>query len=466
MNLPSKTMARRTFNRGLAAASALAFTPPSLGKTIAHVLQAGQGIVDITPPIGIELAGFHKTPGNERLIEGIRKPCAVRALVLSMGPEESAIVSVDIVGVSHDFSHKVSERVEAETGIPAGRVRICATHSHSTPTLRFCLQWGAIPEEYGNTVADSIVEAVSKAKADLSPAQLFIGKATAEGANFNRTTKDYQTEDHFDKESSDSTRWLDRDLHVLRFDRFEEKDPLLWYHFSAHPVCYTDTLAGPDWPALVTETIEAKLGITPSFLQGHAGDVNPGDGDPWLGVPEKVADRVVEAIIEANDNAVEVGVHDIPVFVEKVQIPLDPERLQQDLSAYREHPDQCSSGEWVDSGFAKAWFERASAWDPNRQNLEIQVSVMRLGEVALLFHPSELFSYYGLWIRERSPFKHTLLVGYTDGLIGYLTDPSSYEKHEYAAVVVPKILELPPYDEEATRSFSKDCLHLLEKIHS
>ena len=49
--------------------------------------------------------------------------------------------------------------------------------------------------------------------------------------------------------------------------------------------------------------------------------------------------------------------------------------------------------------------------------------VLRLGELALLFHSSELYSYYGLRIRRDSPFKKTLVVGYTDDIIGYLVDP-------------------------------------------
>ena len=77
----------------------------------------------------------------------------------------------------------------------------------------------------------------------------------------------------------------------------------------------------------------------------------------------------------------------------------------------------------------------------------------QLGEVGLLFHPAELYSYYGLEIRRDSPFENTLVFGYTDDFIGYLTDPNAYETSEYAAIVVPKITDLPPFTSEGCASF-------------
>ena len=83
----------------------------------------------------------------------------------------------------------------------------------------------------------------------------------------------------------------------------------------------------------------------------------------------------------------------------------------------------------------------------------LPISVTQLGEVGLLFHPAELYSYYGLEIRRDSPFENTLVFGYTDDFIGYLTDPNAYETSEYAAIVVPKITDLPPFTSEGCASF-------------
>ena len=47
---------------------------------ISRMFEAGEGVADITPPLGVELAGFHKPVGQERVVTGIRQPTAARAL--------------------------------------------------------------------------------------------------------------------------------------------------------------------------------------------------------------------------------------------------------------------------------------------------------------------------------------------------------------------------------------------------
>src|SRR2546428_11218783 len=112
------------------------------------MLEAGEGIVDITPPLGIELAGFHKPPGKERKITGIRQRTSARALLLRVNQTQAAIVVLDVLGFSREFAKSVQRRVARQIGIPAAHVRVCATHSHSAPSLMFLRQWGAVSKEY------------------------------------------------------------------------------------------------------------------------------------------------------------------------------------------------------------------------------------------------------------------------------------------------------------------------------
>jgi len=64
-----------------------------------RTLLAGEGVVDTTPPLGIELGGFHRAPGNERRIQGSRQPTAARALLPQLGGVQTAILSIDIATV-------------------------------------------------------------------------------------------------------------------------------------------------------------------------------------------------------------------------------------------------------------------------------------------------------------------------------------------------------------------------------
>ena len=292
---------RRSFLATAAAGAAAMAWPVRRGLASGSkpTLQAGEGNADITPPLGLEMAGFHRPAGQERRITGIRQSTAARALVLRYGDTLAAIVSLDLCCVALDMTVRVQKLISQQMGIPAANVRLCATHTHSTPTLRYLRQWGALSPEYVASVEKSIVRAVEMAKADLAPTSLYVGKSRAPGASNNRTTKTWKTDEQFVADSTDADRWLDTMVHVLHFERGEGKSNLLWYHFSAHPVCYSDEQAGPDWPGLVTELVRSKHKLAPSLLQGHCGDVNAGDAEHWIGTAENTAGPVAAAISRA-----------------------------------------------------------------------------------------------------------------------------------------------------------------------
>ena len=426
------------------------------------IFRVGEGVVDTTPPVGVELAGFHRKPGEERIATGTRQPTAARALVLDMGKTQAAIVSLDICAVSQAMARRVQTRIEKELGIPFENVQICATHTHSMPTFRYFRQWGAIPNKYMAMVEDRIVEAVEIAQIDLARADLSVGKSNVEGANFNRTIDTWKTDREFGEDSTDDERWLDTTLHTLFFKRPGRKRNILWYHFSCHPVCYSDDQAGPDWPGLVEDLVIKNQKLSPSFLQGHSGDVNPGMGDPWIGDPMETASRVYDAIVQALANQEKVKIDGLKISGAQVKVPLDMECFNDQLERYREDPSKCNEGEWVDAGFAEDWYRATSKRNLDQRSFPTSISAIRIGDLGLLFHTAELYSFYGLSIRHRSPFKNTLVVGYTDGFIGYLPDPKAFADGEYAATTVPMILDLPPYAPQVARVLTDAAVELLE----
>lgn len=429
-------------------------------------LLAGEGIADITPPLGIEMGGFHKPPGQERRIKAIRQSCEARALVLAFGQTRAAICSIDTLGLDEAMASRIRAAAEKKTGIPAANIRIAATHAHSMPTFQSLRQWGAMPTAFMGEVERRTVEAIAAAQADLAPAEMLLGECRVVGGNHNRTVKPgvALTDADFGPSSTDSQRWLDTMLHALVFRRTGKRPDLVWYHFSAHAVCYADDQAGPDWPGEVAREIRQESGQRPSFLQGHSGDVNPGDGTDWRGEIRQTVSAIVPALRRAIAAARPVAVDCLRARSAAFNVPFDMKRFVEWIEEYRREPTKCASKQWVDAGFAADWFRGNEHRDRSIGHLPITISAIRLGPVGLLFHPAELYSYYGLRIRWGSAFRDTLVVGYADGSIGYLPDPMAYEKGEYAAMVVPKILDLPPYEATAAQAMSDAALALLNEI--
>ena len=426
-------------------------------------LRVGEGVADITPPLGIEMGGFHRPPGQERRIRSIRQAAAVRALVVQLGAVEVAVCSLDVTTVSQEMAARVQAAVSQQTGIPAANVRLCATHTHSMPGFCFLRQWGALPREFMALVEKRVVEAVCKAKDDLAPAEMALGKCCVAGGNHNRILKTAKTDAQFTPQSTDDDHWLDTNLHALLFHRAGKKT-LLWYHFSAHAVCFADEAAGPDWPGMVAERVRNSEKLEPSFLQGHCGDVNPGDGSDWRGEAEQTVRAIYPALRQAINSAAPVKVDRLKTVRGSFPVPFDNGLMQSWLEQYRKEPEKCVQGPWVDAGFAADWYRANARRDLSQKYLPSTLSAVRLGEVGLLFHAGELFSFYGLAIRRDSPFRETLAIGYTDGCVGYLCDPIAYRTGAYEAFTVPKILDNPPFTPTAARQLTAAALDMLKQV--
>lgn len=426
-------------------------------------LSAGEGVVDITPPVGIEMGGFHRPVGKERRIKEIRQAAAVRALVLAMGDTQVACCSLDIAAIGRAMADRIRAAVADRSGIPAHNVRLCATHTHSMPAFCYMRQWGAVPVDFMKHVEQQTVAAVAAAKADLAPAAVSLGKTRVAGGNHNRTVKTCPTDAEFGKDSTDAQRWLDTTLHALLIQRAGGKRSLLWYHFSAHAVCYMDDDAGPDWPGTVAAIVREKTGLQASFLQGHTGDVNPGDGSDWRGEIKQTTAAIAPALLRAIADVKPVHVDRLRAGHRPFQVPFDMQLFENWRETYRRDPAQCAKGPWVDAGFAADWYAANAQRAPDKTHLPIVLSAVQLGPIGLVFHPAELYTYYGLALRRDSPLPNTLVVGYTDDFIGYLPDLTAYQKNEYAALTVPKIVDYPPFTPTAAAEMTAAALELLKR---
>src|SRR5688572_31322595 len=84
-------------------------------------LRAGAAKVDVTPSAG-------ELPKNS---QGVLDRLFARAIVLESGGSSAALVTVDAGGVPDPIWQAVTRDVEKELGIPATRVLLTATHTHS-----------------------------------------------------------------------------------------------------------------------------------------------------------------------------------------------------------------------------------------------------------------------------------------------------------------------------------------------
>ena len=62
---------------------------------------------------------------------------------------------------------------------------------------------------------------------------------------------------------------------------------------------------------------------------------------------------------------------------------------------------------------------------------QTRLQIIRLGDIALVGIPGEMFARLGLELRRRSPFRHTCVIGLANEEIGYIPDRQAYADGGY-----------------------------------
>jgi hypothetical protein len=133
------------------------------------MLKAGISRVDITPPKGLELAGY---PHYPRYNEGFHDPLYATCMLLESNGTTVAMVTLDLLFFSQKHVIEVRRRVNARYGILGENVMISCSHTHSGPWAAGRLDIESLeagkeqPTEYVESLIASIVDAIGSAQAN------------------------------------------------------------------------------------------------------------------------------------------------------------------------------------------------------------------------------------------------------------------------------------------------------------
>ena len=215
-------------------------------------LTAGAGREIITPPVGGRLYGY----APDVYSDSVNDDLTATAVVFKSGG-----------------ATEIRAAVSGETGIPAGNVILCATHTHSGPCTAGNTGWGEVDRGYvDSTFIPKILAAVKTALGGLRPVVLGVGRVHSDiGVNRRQFNKDNTI-------SLGQNPWgcYDPAMTVLSF-RSEAGEPVAnIVHYGAH--C---TAAGKnaeitrDWAGVMIDRLEAESGALTMFINGAEGDVGP-----------------------------------------------------------------------------------------------------------------------------------------------------------------------------------------------
>jgi neutral ceramidase len=393
-------------------------------------LRAGAARVAITPPVGVELAGYGFGPSV-----GILDDLEAQALVLESEGTSAAIVTADLLTAGPEFVANVRARVEATLGIPGSHVLVSASHSHSSPTAMPLRQWGRVDPAYVRALESRLVGAIAMAQRRAQEARLGLGLGHVDTISENRRA---------------TAGTIDPAVPVLRLDDAAGAPIAVLYNFACHPVSLHSyrNLISPDYPGYARSVIRQVLGpeTVVMFTLGAAGDINPAGYVAGATTPRR--SRQIGAILgcEVARAALDPAYEDDPplrVVQTLVDLPVEPlppvaelEPVRDQWAAEAERM-QAAGLPWAqvsETQIVRDW--AADAIEAQRggqvqRTVPCEVQAIRLGSAALLALPLEVFAETGLAIVDASPAAVTLISTNSNGGVGYLATKDAYGRRDY-----------------------------------
>lgn len=394
------------------------------GIAAAADLRIGAAAADLEGDDSMVIAGGI----HARFVKGQEGKLRATAFVLERtGSPPLAIVSCDVLMLTRDLLDPVAAKIEKTCGIPAANVMIHATHTHHAPsTVR--VHGYDRDETFCRRVQEGILQAVAAAKDRLTETNFSfkLGKETSVGMNSRLKLEDgsiYWTGPRDDVVGP--TGPFDPDLPVLVFRSPGGQLQALLYGHSTHTIGALDSSKrSPAFYGLVAQQLEAELGGTAAFLEGASGSTH--NFLPAAEALAKIKQAVTETLAAAEPQKVDSLAAVKRPFVFKIRTfdEAAEDKAVRDYCTKRLGP----GSEPVVEVFRTMRKELAPLAGQERKTW---LQVMRIGEVALAAVPAEFFTKFGLDIKKRSPFPHTVVVELSNDWIGYTPDRDAHRLGGY-----------------------------------
>jgi len=422
-------------------------------------LKAGVAEVDITPELGIQIAG---DIGRPRPVEEIRDPLYAKALVLEAGGKRVCIISSDVIMYSTHYADLIRNRIQREFGFEPGAVLLHATQNHSAPSVGHILcrdECKLIPPEYPwlrsgderyNEVAiEGVVASVAAASKDLSPAKSGTASGVDPRVAFNRR---YVMRDGTVR----SNPWGPSRLNILHAEGPADpevgvvalvapgnKPRALLLHHTCHPTHgYPNRFISADWPGAWSNAMKAECGerCVPLVLNGCCGNIlhtNWADAK-FVDDQKKMGELLAETTVETMKNVQfqdEVALDYISRIIKIPYRAPTPEELTRSRKMLADYPQpkripsapECVEWDWL---FAVSILDLEQKRQENSEfNYEIQA--IRMGDTAIVALVGEPFVEGQLEIKRSSPVRHTYIAHMSNGYAGYVPTAHAFRGGGY-----------------------------------
>lgn len=413
-------------------------------------------------PKGVYLGGYGDR--NEPNV-GTYDALHTKAITISNGQNKIMIISNDLFGLSEEIVNRVVSGIRESFDIPEENIFISATHTHAAPDI-YDWEYDKRFSQYKSNVEarDSIIQTMIenglKSAKDLKPVKLAFGQSKGEGVASNRIDKNAPVDD------------LISSIFLIG-----EKGLPIWtiVNYACHPtVLGADNLyVSSDYPGVVQRLMEEHFGEDSlcMFINGACGNQSTRFTRKSQDFDEvkRLGSLLFESLLKAYENKTEIedftlgGVKEYFEFPRK-QLP-DKEEAVKHYQFMTDKLNKAKNNKNLSPEELRGIITKHQGAGITLKLLEVldeidlraPIQLLRLGNIVFVGVPVELFNDYGFLIKEESKFPHTIIAAYTNGVLGYIYTPESYEDGDYEAWS-------SPFDINAGVFLTESVMGLMEKL--
>ena len=402
------------------------------GLSVNAQIRAGVGKTNITPALGTPMDGYY----IERLASTVHDDLYARAMVLEDGTRTLVLVVTDLIDVAPYGFPAARARIHKELNVPEENIIISATHTHTGPTFS---------DEYESFIAVKIFDAVKIAFSNLQEVVIKSGMGNAENISFHRRflMKDGTVKFNPGRLNPDIVEPMgpvDPGVGIICLETTEGIPLAILVNFALHLDTIGGTEISADFPYFMGELLKKVMGedLMVFFGFGTCGNVN------HINVKEAETTKGYERAQRLGYSLAAAVIREIPVLEtqnidrltsesETVYLKI-PEYSEKEIEEAKINA-QKESDELASTPEIREAMKILRINNMKNQPIEAEILTFGFGNASIVALPGEIFVELGLEIKEKSPYKHTLVLTLANNSIGYIPDKEAFKYGAYEVEV-------------------------------
>jgi len=349
--------------------------------------------------------------------EGIMDPLWATALVLQIQEVFLIWITVELIGLERNYTEEIKQVLSDRYHIPVQQMTICFIHTHSAPEYQEHSMMGgsgAVPG-YMDFVRQQILAAVDECfSGELTEVTVWSKTVEISGCYGNRNGKDAPA---------------DKRVTTLVF-RSAEGVVAGIGSFACHSTVLgpQNRLVSSDLAGFVARELEKQWGVYPLIMVGAAGDMSnrlfrQGNDKAEL---ERVGTEMMKQVFdEKKEIRLQVTKAEISTYRFSEIFYLNPESKKQQYDSIKEKIENARNFD-EKKVYSSALAVVKSRMSNDSFSLDLVCRYIDMGDLKVLTVPAELFSRFGMRLKQEMGGKCPICWCYCDYSAGYLGNKEDY----------------------------------------